>query len=132
MFSYSDYKEIINMFIPFKIKGQWNKEACQTTLTDIGFDIVDSYEDIGRIRFTSLSAVLAFMKSISPERVERYEQFINFYADVLKKIKKNHFYEITTHKFMVIAKKSTNEQIIVRLSTFIFVYIRLKNIEFIE
>ena len=104
-----NYKEIINMFIPFKIKGQWNKEACQTTLTDIGFDIVDSYEDIGRIRFTSLSAVLAFMKSISPERVERYEQFINFYADVLKKIKKNHYYEITTHKFMVIAKKSTNE-----------------------
>lgn len=104
-----NYKEIINMFIPFKIKGQWNKEACQTTLTDIGFDIVDSYEDIGRIRFTSLSAVLAFMKSISPERVERYEQFINFYAAVLKKIKKNHFYEITTHKFMVIAKKGTNE-----------------------
>ena len=104
-----NYKEIINMFIPFKIKGQWNKEACQTTLTDIGFDIVDSYEDIGRIRSTSLSAVLAFMKSISPERVERYEQFINFYADVLKKIKKNHYYEITTHKFMVIAKKSTNE-----------------------
>lgn len=82
------------MFIPFKIKGQWNKEVCQTTLTDIGFDIVDSYEDIGRIRFTSLSAVLAFMKSISPERVERYEQFINFYADVLKKIKKNLFMKL--------------------------------------
>lgn len=104
-----NYKEIINMFIPFKIKGQWNKEACQTTLKEIGFDIVDSYEDIGRIRFDSLSAVLAFMQSISPERVQRYEQFINFYADVLKKIKKNHFYEITTHKFMVIAKKNSIE-----------------------
>ncbi len=100
-----NYKEIINMFIPFKLKGQWNKEACQSTLTEIGFDIVDSYEDVGHIRFHSLSAVLAFMKSISPERVEKYEQFMNFYADVLKKIKKNQFYEITTHKFMVDSKK---------------------------
>ena len=105
-----NYKEIINMFIPFKLKGQWNKEACQSTLTEIGFDIVDSYEDVGHIRFHSLSAVLAFMKSISPERVENYEQFMNFYADVLKKIKKNQFYEITTHKFMVIARKNDMKQ----------------------
>ena len=105
-----NYKEIINMFIPFKLKGQWNKEACQSTLTEIGFDIVDSYEDVGHIRFHSLSAVLAFMKSISPERVEKYEQFMNFYADVLKKIKKNQFYEITTHKFMVIARKNDMKQ----------------------
>ena len=105
-----NYKEIINMFIPFKLKGQWNKEACQLTLTEIGFDIVDSYEDVGHIRFHSLSAVLAFMKSISPERVEKYEQFMNFYADVLKKIKKNQFYEITTHKFMVIARKNDMKQ----------------------
>lgn len=105
-----NYKEIINMFIPFKLKGQWNKEACQSTLTEIGFDIVDSYEDVGHIRFHSLSAVLAFMKSISPERVKKYEQFMNFYADVLKKIKKNQFYEITTHKFMVIARKNDMKQ----------------------
>lgn len=105
-----NYKEIINMFIPFKLKGQWNKESCQATLSEIGFEIVDSYEDIGRIRFQSLSAVLAFMKSISPERVEKYEQFMNFYADVLKKIKKNQFYEITTHKFMVIARKNELKQ----------------------
>ena len=42
--------------------------------------------------------------------VEKYEQFMNFYADVLKKIKKNQFYEITTHKFMVIARKNDMKQ----------------------
>ena len=31
-------------------------------------------------------------------------------ADVLKKIKKNQFYEITTHKFMVIARKNDMKQ----------------------
>ena len=45
------------------------------------------------------------MKSISPERVEKYEQFMNFYADVLKKIKKNQFMKLLLNKFMVIARK---------------------------
>ncbi len=100
-----NYKEIINMFVPFKIKGQWNRINCQDSLKEIGFDIVDSYEDMGSLRFESLSAVMAFMKTISPERVSRYEVFINFYAGVVKKIKELGFYEITTHKFMVIARK---------------------------
>ncbi len=100
-----NYKEIINMFIPFKMKGQWNKEACQDTLKEIGFDIVDGFEDMGHLRFDSLSALLAFIKTISPERVDRYEQFINFYAAALKQLKKNHYYDLTTHRFLVVARK---------------------------
>lgn len=100
-----NYKEIINMFVPFRVKGQWNKESCQTTLKDIGFDLINAFEDIGHIRFDSLPALLAFIKSISPERVEKYEQFINFYADALRKIKRKGFFELTTHRFLVIAKK---------------------------
>lgn len=100
-----NYKEIINMFVPFKIKGQWNRSSCQDTLKEIGFEIVDSYEDMGSLRFESLSAIMAFMRTISPERVNRYELFVNFYAGVVKKIKELGFYEITTHKFMVIARK---------------------------
>lgn len=104
-----NYKEIINMFIPFRVKGQWNKEVCQQTLKDIGFDLINGFEDIGHIRFDSLSALLAFVKSISPERVEKYEQFINFYADALRKIKRKGFFELTTHRFLVIARKKNIE-----------------------
>lgn len=100
-----NYKEIINMFIPFRIKGQWNKDSCQKTLKDIGFDLINGFEDIGHIRFDSLAALLTFIKSISPERVEKYEQFINFYADALRKIKNKGFFELTTHRFLVIAQK---------------------------
>lgn len=100
-----NYKEIINMFIPFRVKGKWDKDACQTTLKDIGFDLIKGFEDIGHIRFDSLAALLSFVKSISPERVEKYEQFINFYADALIKIKQKGFFELTTHRFLVIARK---------------------------
>lgn len=104
-----NYKEIINMFIPFRVKGQWDREACQKTLKDIGFDLINSFEDIGHIRFDSLPALLAFVRSISPERVEKYEQFINFYADALRKIKRKGFFELTTHRFLVIARKKNIE-----------------------
>mgnify|MGYP000464754990 CR=1 FL=1 len=71
------------------------------------------------------------MKSISPERVEKYEQFMNFYADVLKKIKKNQFYEITTHKFMVIARK--NDMKTGKLKKFpVFLIYKLKNVVYID
>lgn len=100
-----NYKEIINMFVPFRIKGQWDKESCQRTLKDIGFDLINGFEDIGRIRFDSLAALISFVKSISPERVEKYEQFINFYGEALKRIKEKGFYELTTHRFLVIAQK---------------------------
>lgn len=100
-----NYKEIINMFVPFRIKGQWDKESCQRTLKDIGFDLISGFEDIGRIRFDSLAALISFIKSISPERVDKYEQFINFYAGALKKIKEKGFFELTTHRFLVIAQK---------------------------
>lgn len=100
-----NYKEIMKMFIPFQIKGEWNKNACQRTLRDIGFDIIDGFEDIGHIRFETMPALIAFMKTLSPERVEKYEQFINFYATALKQIKEKHFYDLTTHRFMVIARK---------------------------
>lgn len=102
-----NYKEIINMFLPFRVKGRWDKEACQTTLKDIGFDLINGFEDIGHIRFDSLAALLSFVKSISPDRVEKYEQFLNFYADALLKIKKIGFFELTTHRFLVIARKKS-------------------------
>ena len=100
-----NYKEIISMFMPFRIKGSWDQEACATTLSDIGFDIVDKFEDKGHIRFKSLEAIFAFMKQIAPDRVDKYELFINFYAKALKQIKENSFFDLTTHRFMVIARK---------------------------
>lgn len=100
-----NYKEIVGMFIPFKMKGSWDKENCSQTLHDIGFEIVHGLEDRGYIRFKTMTSVFRFMRTLSPERVEKYELYINFYANILKTIKEQHFFDLTTHKFMVVAKK---------------------------
>lgn len=100
-----NYKEIIGMFIPFRMKGSWDKENCSKTLHDIGFEIVHGLEDRGYIRFKTMASVFHFMRSLSPERVDKYELYINFYASILKTIKEQHFFDLTTHKFMVVAKK---------------------------
>ncbi|MFV0393224.1 MAG: class I SAM-dependent methyltransferase [Coprobacillaceae bacterium] len=100
-----NYKEIANMFIPFRMKGRWDKENCSNTLRDIGMNIVDSYEEEGYIRFKSLSAVLTFMRNFSPERVDNYEKYVNFYARILQDIKDKDFFDLTTHRFIVVAQK---------------------------
>lgn len=100
-----NYKEIANMFIPFRIKGRWDKENCSRTLRDIGMDIVGGFEENGYIRFKSLAAVFTFMRTFSPERVDNYEKYLNFYAYILEEIKKKEFFDLTTHRFIVIAQK---------------------------
>lgn len=100
-----NYKEIIRMFIPFKIKGSWDKAACENSLSEIGLDIIDAKENRGYLRFNTLSGLFAFMKSFAPDRVNRYEVYLDFYARALKQIKENKFFDLTTHQFMVVARK---------------------------
>jgi hypothetical protein len=100
-----NYKEIANMFIPFRMKGRWDKENCSKTLKDIGMHIVDGFEEEGYIRFKSLAAVFTFMRDFSPERVEHYDKYLNFYARILEDIKEKEFFDLTTHRFIVVAQK---------------------------
>lgn len=100
-----NYKEIANMFIPFKMRGRWDKENCSRTLRDIGMDIVDAYEEEGYIRFKSLASVLTFMRDFSPERVENYDKYLNFYARIVEEINEKEYFDLTTHHFIVIAQK---------------------------
>lgn len=99
-----NYKELINIFLPFKLNGRWDKESCSQTLSDIGLEIVESAEDYGYIRFDSLASFIQFMKGMTRTDVAQ-ERFINFYSHVLKQIKENKYFELTTHRFMVVARK---------------------------
>ena len=44
------------------------------------------------------------MKSITRADIT-HDRFINFYGQVLKQIKEKSYFELTTHRFMVVAKK---------------------------
>ena len=44
-----NYKELINIFLPFKLHGRWDREASCQTLSDIGLEIIDSVEEHGYV-----------------------------------------------------------------------------------
>lgn len=99
-----NYKELINIFLPFKLHGRWDRESGCQTLSDIGLEIVDSVEEHGYIRFDTLASFVQFMKGITKGDVSQ-DRFMNFYSQVLKQIKEKNYFELTTHRFMVIARK---------------------------
>ncbi len=99
-----NYCELINTFLPFKLHSQWNLESGSRTLSEIGLEIVDGVEEHGYVRFNSLTSFIHFMKEITHTDISQ-DRFINFYGHVLKQIKEKSYYELTTHRFMVVARK---------------------------
>ena len=99
-----NYREIMNIFLPFKIKGRWDLETGSKLLSEIGLEIVEGFEEHGFVRFNTLTSFITFMKSITRADIT-HDRFINFYGQVLKQIKEKSYFELTTHRFMVVAKK---------------------------
>ena len=99
-----NYQELINVFLPFKLHGHWDLESGSKSLSEIGLEIVDGVEEHGYVRFNSLTSFIHFMKRITRVDVTQ-DRFMNFYGQVLKQIKEKSYFELTTHRFMVVARK---------------------------
>ncbi|WRK52124.1 hypothetical protein SD457_16805 [Coprobacillaceae bacterium CR2/5/TPMF4] len=104
-----NYKELTSIFLPFKLRGRWDLEAGKQTLSEIGLEIVDSFEEHGFIRFDTLASFVQFLKGITRVDVTQ-ERFMNFYSQVLQQIKEKSYFELTTHRFLVVARKRTLEE----------------------
>ena len=74
------------------------------TLSEIGLEIIDSFEEHGFVRFDTLASFVQFMKGMTRVDVTQ-ERFMNFYSQVLKQIKENNYFELTTHRFLIVARK---------------------------
>lgn len=99
-----NYKELINIFLPFKLHGRWDLESGSKTLSEIGLEIVDGVEEHGYVRFNTLTSFIHFMKGITRADITQ-DRFMNFYGQVLKQIKEKSYFELTTHRFMIVARK---------------------------
>lgn len=99
-----NYRELINVFLPFKLHGHWDLESGSQALSEIGLEIVDGVEEHGYVRFDSLTSFIHFMKKITRVDISQ-DRFMNFYGQVLKQIKEKSYFELTTHRFMVVARK---------------------------
>lgn len=100
----ANYKEFLQMYMPFGMKGAWDAYSCAQTLEEIGMRIIEKFEDYGTIRFRSIQAMHSYFKKVSPDLAD-LNKYQMFYLNALKSIKENHFYELTTHKFLIVAQK---------------------------
>lgn len=100
----TNLKEFVQMYMPFKINGTWDAYSCAQTLEGIGMRIIDRFEDYGTIRFHSIQAIHTYFQRVSPD-LSNIQKYQIFYLKALKAIHENHYFEMTTHKFLVIAQK---------------------------
>ncbi len=100
-----NFNEVLKAVMPVRMKGAWDMENCQNVLRDIGFEIQPGYEDYGTIRFLSLSSTIHFLNVQTGNRFQDHRMFFNLYATIQQSIRNNGYFELSSHKFLVVARK---------------------------
>ncbi len=100
----TNYKEFLELYMPFRMKGSWDCYACSTTLEDIGMQVVEKYEDYGTITFHDIQSVRNYFYNHSRE-LSDVNKFYAFYMNALLDIREKGSFELSTHNFLVVAKK---------------------------
>lgn len=98
-----NYKELVDMYMPFRMNGEWNVQSCCSTLESIGFRIIEKFENHGFVQFSSIESLHSYFKAISPDLsdVERYK---NFYMAALKQIKEKDVFRLSLYDFLIVAR----------------------------
>ncbi len=97
-------KEMTQLYTPYGIKILWDASYCGNTLEKQGMKVVESHDSFGTIKFYTIQAVYSYFLDTSKEfcDTKKYEQL---YLNALSHIAKNGYYEMTTHEFIVVARK---------------------------
>ena len=98
--------EFLSMYMPFKMRGVWDMNSCAMTLAEAGFEVVETKEDKGYIRFHNLRQIQTYFRKVAPEVAENVAQYKSFYMNALDQIKQNTYFQLTTYRFLVVAKKN--------------------------
>lgn len=97
-------KEFISMFMPLGMSGSWDLTNCKQTLESVGFKILEGYEDYGYIRFRNISQLHTYMKQAVPDVAENPDKYKAFYTKAINDIKEKNFFQLTTYRFLVVAR----------------------------
>jgi SAM-dependent methyltransferase len=99
-------KEINEMFVPQILRGTWNVSSCRTSLESAGFQVLEAYEDYGYIRFRNIAQLHTYLKTVIPDAATHPENFKALYTKALGEIKNKNFFQLSTYRFLVVARKS--------------------------
>lgn len=100
----SNFKEFFSLYMPYGVKGVWDAFSCVSTLEDVNMRVLEKYEEYGTIRFTTLASLYTHFKKSAGD-FEDMKKYQMFYVHALKCIKEKGFFELSTHKFLVVAQK---------------------------
>lgn len=100
----TNLKEFFAMYMPFKVKGVWDAFACTSSLEEANMRVLEKYEEYGTVRFTTLASLYTYFKKSAGDFSDMTKYQL-FYINALKSIKENGYFEISTHRFLVVAQK---------------------------
>ncbi len=100
----TNLKELFTMYMPFRVKGVWDAFSCAGSLEDAGMTVVEKYEDYGTIRFSTLASLYTYFKNNAGDFSDMVK-YQMFYINALKELKEKGYYELSTHRFLIVAKK---------------------------
>ncbi len=101
----ANLKEFVQMYMPFKLKKTWDAYTCAKSLEELGMHIIEKIDDYGTIRFNSVEAIYTYFMEVSPELAD-INKYQVFYINAMKAIREQHYFDLTTHKFLVVAQKT--------------------------
>lgn len=91
---------------------EWDLNYAVTELKENDFKIVEGYEEFPGLRFYDIGAIIYYLKAV-PWQISNFS--VDRYYDSLKKIhnkiQKKGFIDIEEHRFMIVAKKKTGDEI---------------------
>lgn len=97
-------KEFLSMYMPLGMSGSWDLNNCKQTLQSVGFTILEGYEDYGYLRFRNISQLHTYLKKAVPDAAENPDKYKAFYTKALNDIKEKNFFQLTTYRFLVVAR----------------------------
>ncbi len=102
------FNEVLQTLPMVRMKGAWDLQNCITILEDTNLMIEQQYEDVGKIRFTTLASTVHYLNNNSTTNFNDTKFFFNLHARIQQAINNEGFFELTIHKFLVVARKLEN------------------------
>lgn len=101
----ANLKEFVQMYMPFKLKKTWDAYTCAQSLEELGMHVIEKIDDYGTIRFNSVEAIYTYFMEVSPDLAD-INKYQVFYINAMKAIREQRYFDLTTHKFLVVAQKT--------------------------
>ena len=100
----TNLKELFALYMPFRMKGVWDAFACTGSLEEAGMKVIEKYEEYGTLRFRTLASLYTYFKNSAGDFADM-QKYQLLYINALKAMKEKGYYELSTHRFLIVAQK---------------------------